>query len=84
MKHIGKTGIILRVLQENRQHTYEVQRSTGDIASVSARSVCAQYGSTAADDEQSGDDLTFVQLLGSEEIAIQDMWSMTSLLVTKQ
>ncbi|ETN22396.1 hypothetical protein F442_06259 [Phytophthora nicotianae P10297] len=65
-RHLGKTGVILRVLKSSRQHTYEVEWSTGVVDIVSARSICIEQSSNDAEHTSSGEEVSFVELLRSE------------------
>ncbi|ETI50175.1 hypothetical protein F443_06218 [Phytophthora nicotianae P1569] len=77
-RHLGKTGVILRVLKSSRQHTYEVEWSTGVVDIVSARSICIEQSSNDAEHTSSGEEVSFVELLRSETSGIQAVFSCES------
>ncbi|KAG7376682.1 hypothetical protein PHYPSEUDO_012920 [Phytophthora pseudosyringae] len=78
-KHAGKRGVVLQVLKESRQYTYEVKWSTGVVNIVAARSIALEGDETCPPDPASGsgnNDISFLGLLGSSTSSLEaDCWS---------
>ncbi|KAG7381334.1 hypothetical protein PHYPSEUDO_006179 [Phytophthora pseudosyringae] len=81
-KHAGKRGVVLQVLKESRQYTYEVKWSTGVVDIVAARSIALESDETCPPDPASGsgsNDISFLGLLGSSTSSLEaDCWSSSS------